>query len=228
MSTYPGSPARQTTHSVLYKMPSPTVRGDETWKDRYRLHCKQQFKRARDKIVNKMRQLSFDDNQPTLSARDIVESEWIKMFGSLPPTPVMSMDMDGNNLSVSDEDAEFEANWAIMNEIRRELELEQLQSIPDEQPEYIPSVDEFNQTRCPICSNDSLFQFSSNYPITCRQCSFQYQIKGGSLDEIHGYHRQTMSHCQESKLHSTLWHNEDETMPSLLLVCTKCDFNFCL
>ncbi|CAF2757199.1 unnamed protein product [Rotaria sp. Silwood2] len=162
MSTYPGSPARQTTHSVLYKMPSPTVRGDETWKDRYRLHCKQQFKRARDKIVNKMRQLSFDDNQPTLSARDIVESEWIKMFGSLPPTPVMSMDMDGNNLSVSDEDAEFEANWAIMNEIRRELELEQLQSIPDEQPEYIPSVDEFNQTRCPICSNDSLFQFSSN------------------------------------------------------------------
>ena len=58
MSTYPASPARQTVHSALYKMPSPTVRSDETWKDRYRLHCKQQFKRARDKVVNKMRQLS--------------------------------------------------------------------------------------------------------------------------------------------------------------------------
>jgi hypothetical protein len=58
MSTFPPSPARQTAHSALYKMPSPTVRCDETWKDRYRLHCKQQFKRARDKVVNKMRQLS--------------------------------------------------------------------------------------------------------------------------------------------------------------------------
>lgn len=58
MSTYPSSPARQTLHSALYKMPSPTVRSDETWKDRYRLHCKQQFKRARDRIVNKMRHLS--------------------------------------------------------------------------------------------------------------------------------------------------------------------------
>ncbi|CAF5119478.1 unnamed protein product, partial [Rotaria socialis] len=62
--------------------------------------------------------------------QDIVESEWIKMFGSLPRAT--SMDMDRNNLSMSAEDAEFEANWAIMNEIRRELELEQLQSIPDE------------------------------------------------------------------------------------------------
>ncbi len=60
MSTYPASPARQTAHSALYKMPSPTVRCDETWKDRYRYHCKQQFKRARDKIVNKMRQLSVN------------------------------------------------------------------------------------------------------------------------------------------------------------------------
>ncbi|CAF1106572.1 unnamed protein product [Adineta steineri] len=219
MSTFPPSPARQTAHAALYKMPSPTVRCDETWKDRYRLHCKQQFKRSRDKVVNKMRQLSFDDNQPTLSARDIVESEWIKMFGSLPSTA--SMDMDGD-------DAEFEANLAIMNEIRRELELEQLQSIPDEQPEYIPSIDEFNQTQCPVCSCDSLFQFSSQHPITCRQCSFQHQIKMGSLDEIHNYHRQTMPHCKETKLHSTLWHNDDGTTPSLLLVCTKCDFNFCL
>jgi uncharacterized protein (DUF983 family) len=142
------------------------------------------------------------------------------MFGSLPA--VASMDMDGNGLSMSADDAEFEANWAIMNEIRRE------QSIPDEQPEYIPSIDEFNQTRCPVCSNDSLFQFSSQHPITCRQCLFQYQVKTGSLNEIHAYHRQTMIHCQETKLHSTLWHNEDGTMPSLLLVCTKCDFNFCL
>lgn len=59
MSTFISSPARQTGgHSGMYKMPSPTVRSDETWKDRYRLHCKQQFKRARDKLVNKMRQLS--------------------------------------------------------------------------------------------------------------------------------------------------------------------------
>jgi hypothetical protein len=172
MSAFPASPARHTAHSALYKMPSPTVRCDETWKDRYRLHCKQQFKRARDKIVNKMRQLSFDDNQPTLSARDIVETEWIKMFGSLPKS-TSTMDIDGNSFSMSSEDAEFEANWAIMNEIRRELELEQLQGIPDEQPEYIPSIDEFNQTQCPVCSNDSIFQISSNQPITCRQCSFQ-------------------------------------------------------
>ena len=60
---YSDSPARQTTHSALYKIPSPKVRGDETWKDRYRLHCKQQFKRARDKVVNKMRQLSVCMNQ---------------------------------------------------------------------------------------------------------------------------------------------------------------------
>ncbi len=149
------------------------------------------------------------------------------MFGSL-PSPTAGMNIDGNRLSISTEDAEFEANWSIMNEIRRELELEQLQGIPDEQPEYIPSIDEFNQTQCPVCSNNSLYQFSSNQLIICRQCSFQYQIKTGSLNEIHAYHRQTMSHCHETKLHSTLWHNEDGTMPSLLLVCTKCDFNFCL
>jgi hypothetical protein len=148
------------------------------------------------------------------------------MFGSLPPTTVM--DLDGNNLPKSAEDKEFDANWAIMNEIRRELELEQLQGIPDEQPEYIPSIDEFNRTQCPGCSNDSLYQFSSNQPLLCRQCSFQHSMKTGTLDEIHAYHRQTMAHCQETKLHSTLWHNEDGTMPSLLLVCTKCDFNFCL
>ncbi|UJR15631.1 hypothetical protein I4U23_002568 [Adineta vaga] len=207
-------------------MPSPTVRSDETWKDRYRLHCKQQFKRARDKIVNKMRHLSFDDNEPTLSARDIVESEWIKMFGSLPPTT--SMDMDSNSLPLSAEEAEFEENWTIMNEVLRELEMERLQGIPDEQPEYIPSIDELNQTQCPMCSNDSLFQCSSQHPIVCRQCSFQYQIKTGTLNEIHAYHRQTMPHCNETKLHSTLWHNEDGMIPSLLLVCTKCDFNFCL
>ena len=58
MSTYPDSPARHAAHAAMYKMPSPTIRNDETWKDRYRLHCKQQFKRAREKIVNKMRQLS--------------------------------------------------------------------------------------------------------------------------------------------------------------------------
>jgi hypothetical protein len=148
------------------------------------------------------------------------------MFGSLPRST--TMDMDGNNLLMSGEDAEFEANWAIMNEIRRELELEQLQGIPDEQPEYIPSIDEFNQTQCPMCSNDTLFQFSSNQPIICRQCSFQYPIKNGSLDEIHAYHRQKMSHCHQTKFHSTLWHNDDGIMPSLLLICTKCDFNFCL
>ena len=148
------------------------------------------------------------------------------MFGSL-PTSAAAMDMDGNGFS-SSADAEFETNWAIMNEIRRELELEQLQPIPDEQPEYIPSVDEFNQTQCPVCSNDTLFQFSSQHPITCRQCSFQYSMKAGSLDEIHAHHRQTMAHCQQTKLHSTLWHNGDGAMPSLLLVCTKCDFNFCL
>lgn len=149
------------------------------------------------------------------------------MFGSLPKS-TSTMDIDGNSFSMSNEDAEFEANWAIMNEIRRELELEQLQGIPDEQPEYIPSIDEFNQTQCPVCSNDSIFQISSNQPITCRQCSFQYQLKTVSLNEIHGYHRQIMPHCQETKLHSTLWHNEDGKMPSLLLICTKCDFNYCL
>ena len=148
------------------------------------------------------------------------------MFGSLPPTA--GMDMDGNILPLSAEDAEFEANWRMMNEIRRELELEQLQSIPDEQPEYIPSIDEFNQTQCPVCSNESLFQCSVHHPITCRQCPFQYQMKAGSLNEIHAYHRQVMPHCQQTKLHSTLWHNDDGTTPSLLLVCTKCDFNFCL
>jgi len=62
MSLHPASPARQTAHSAMYKMPSPTVRCDETWKDRYRLHCKQQFKRARDKMFNKMRQLSVREN----------------------------------------------------------------------------------------------------------------------------------------------------------------------
>jgi hypothetical protein len=149
------------------------------------------------------------------------------MFGSLPRSTT-SIDMDGNQFSLSAEDAEFEANWTIMNEILRELELEALQGIPDEQPEYIPSIDEFNQTQCPVCSNHSLYQFSSNQPIVCRQCSFQYHGKTGSLDEIHAYHRQTMSHCHETKLYSTLWNNEDGTMPSLLLVCTKCDFNFCL
>lgn len=63
MSTFPPSPARQTAHAALYKMPSPTVRCDETWKDRYRFHCKQQFKRARDKMVNKMRQLSVNSSR---------------------------------------------------------------------------------------------------------------------------------------------------------------------
>lgn len=148
------------------------------------------------------------------------------MFGSLPRAT--SMDMDGNLLSMSDEDTEFEANWAIMDEIRRELELEQLQPIPDEQPDYIPSIDEFNQTKCPICSNNSLYQFSSNYPIACRQCSFQYQLKSASLDDIHSYHRQKMPHCQETTLHTTLWPNEDGSIPPLLFICTKCDFNFCL
>jgi ribosomal protein S27E len=145
------------------------------------------------------------------------------MFGSLPAAA--GMDMDDNNLPRSNDDAEFEANWAIMNELRRELESEQL---PDEQPEYIPSIDEFNRTQCPMCSNESLFQFSSSHPINCRHCSFEYQMKTGSLDEIHAYHRQTMPHCQETKLHSTLWNNDDGMIPSLLLVCTKCDFNFCL
>ena len=147
------------------------------------------------------------------------------MFGSLPPSTFM--DTDGNALITSDEDAEFEANWAIMNEIRRELELEQLQPIPDEQPEYIPSVDEFNQTQCPSCSNDSLFQFASNYPLVCRQCSFQYPMKTGSLNEIHAYHRKKMPLCQSSKLHLAFWYNQDGTMPSLLFICTQCDFNFC-
>ena len=149
------------------------------------------------------------------------------MFGSL-PSSTSNMDLGGNQFSLSADDAEFEANWAIMNEIRRELELEALEGIPDEQPEYIPSIDEFNQTQCPACSNHSLHQFSSNQPIVCRQCSFQYHVKAGSLNEVHAYHRQTMQHCHETKLYSTLWHNEDGTMPSLLLVCTKCDFNFCL
>ena len=58
MSAYPPSPARQLTHAAMYKMPSPTIRSDETWKDRYRQHCKQQFKRARDKLISKMRHLS--------------------------------------------------------------------------------------------------------------------------------------------------------------------------
>lgn len=148
------------------------------------------------------------------------------MFGSLPRST--TMDMDTNGLPLSAEEAEFEANWTIMNEIRRELELEQLQGIPDEQLEYIPSIDEFNSTQCPMCSNDSLYQFSSEHPITCRQCSFQYQIKNNTLNDIHAHHRQMMKNCQETKLHSTLWNNEDGTIPSLLLICTKCDFNFCL
>lgn len=58
MSTHVPSPARQTMHSAMYKMPSPNIRSDETWKDRYRQHCKQHFKRARDKLINKMRHLS--------------------------------------------------------------------------------------------------------------------------------------------------------------------------
>ena len=149
------------------------------------------------------------------------------MFGALPPT-ASTMDIDGNRVINSVEDAEFEANWSIMNEIRRELELEQLQGIPDEQPEYIPSIDEFNQTQCPVCFNDSLYQFSASQPLFCRQCSFQYPMKvGGSLDEIHAYHRKTMTQCSETKLHSTLWHNEDGSMPALLFICTKCDWNFC-
>jgi hypothetical protein len=72
MSTFPPSPARQTAHSALYKMPSPTVRCDETWKDRYRLHCKQQFKRARDKMVNKMRQLSVNIRFLIFSMIDLI------------------------------------------------------------------------------------------------------------------------------------------------------------
>ena len=147
------------------------------------------------------------------------------MFGALPPAAA-AMEMDG--LLISNDDAEFEANWAIMNEIRRELELEHLEPIPDEQPEYIPSIEEFNLTQCPICSNASLYQCSAAHPITCRQCPFQYNLRAGSLDEVHAYHRQRMVDCHETKLHTTLWNNEDGLTPSILLVCTKCDFNFCL
>lgn len=147
------------------------------------------------------------------------------MFGALPPTT--NMDIDGNRVINSMDDPEFEANWSIMNEIRRELELEQFQGIPDEQPDYIPSIDEFNQTQCPVCSHDSLYQFSASQPIFCRQCSFQYQTKTGCLNDIHAYHRQMINQCSETKLHTTFWHNEDGTMPTLLFICTKCDFNFC-
>ena len=149
------------------------------------------------------------------------------MFGALPPAAA-EMELDGNGLFMSNVDAEFEANWSIMNEIRRELELEHLETIPDEQPEYVPSIEEFNQTQCPICSNDSLYQCSSAHPLTCRQCPFQYHLKAGSLDEVHAYHQRTMPDCHETKLHTTLWNNDDGSMPSILLVCTKCDFNFCL
>lgn len=152
------------------------------------------------------------------------------MFGSLPSTASngSSMDIEGNQMHLPTDDAEFEANWAIMNEVLRELELEPFQDIPEDQLEYVPSIEEFNQTQCPMCSNDTLYQFSANQPIICRQCTFQCQLKTGSLNEIHAYHRQTMGNCQETKLYSTLWHHEDGTMPSLLFVCTKCDFNFCL
>ena len=149
------------------------------------------------------------------------------MFGALPPAAA-AMEMDSNGLPIPGDEVEFEANWKMMNEILRELELESLQAIPDEQPEYVPSIEEFNRTQCPMCSNESLYQFSSQHPIACRHCSFQYQARTGSLNEIHAYHRQTMPHCPETKLHSTLWNNDDGTMPSLLLLCIKCDFNFCL
>jgi hypothetical protein len=163
-----------------------------------------------------------------LSARDIVETEWIKMFGALPAS-TSAMDMDDQSLSMRIEDAEFEANWAIMNEIRRELELEQLESIPDEQPEYVPSIDEFNRTCCPACSYESLYQYASNHPIICRQCSYQYHRQTGSLNDIHRSHRQQhMPNCQETTLHTTLWQHDDGSIPSLLIVCTKCDFNYCL
>ena len=93
------------------------------------------------------------------------------MFGALPSTTGSGDMMDTNSLTLSSDDAEFEANWAIMNEIRRELELEQLgQRIPDEQPEYIPSIDDIDQTRCPLCSNLSLHQRLANDPIACQLC----------------------------------------------------------
>lgn len=151
------------------------------------------------------------------------------MFGSLPPSS-MDTEMDSNRLMVSTEEAEFEANWAIMNEIRRELELEQLSNIfiPDEQPEYIPDLDEFDQTQCPQCSNLSLYQLSANNPIACRLCPFQYYLKTGSLSDVHTYHRKSMSDCQESRLHTTLWYHDEKVQPSLLFVCTTCDLNYCL
>jgi hypothetical protein len=149
------------------------------------------------------------------------------MFGSLPPAAV-AMDMDGNTLNVPMDDVEFETNWAIMEEIRRELEREQLEPIPDEQPEYVPSIDEFNQTQCPICSHRSLYQCSPVHPLTCRQCPFQYSLKLGSLNEVHQYHRRSMADCGETILHAALWNNDDGSPPSLLFVCSKCDFNYCL
>lgn len=148
------------------------------------------------------------------------------MFGNLPPAS--AMDMDGNTLPLSTEELEFETNWALMNEVLRELEMEQLQGIPDEQPEYIPSIEEFDQTYCPICLNSSLYQFATNQPVICRQCPFQYNLSAGSLVELHRYHRQRMSDCSSNELRTTLWNNDDGSSPSLLVVCTKCDFNFCL
>ncbi|CAF0721937.1 unnamed protein product [Didymodactylos carnosus] len=192
------------SHQSMYKMSSSTIRADIIWKERYRQHCKQEFRKSREKMVNKLRKLSFDncsmsdsgvnnDQQDTvLSVRQIAEQEWRKLFGydiktyhhSLPPQNSSQMDCSVDD--GKDDFIDFDDNIKLFEEIQRELQEDEqrlLPPLPDEEDDNFLcyNFEPLASVPCPRCSQISLEQ--GQQTILCKQFQFKYQLHPGKKTE---------------------------------------------
>ncbi|CAF1057585.1 unnamed protein product [Didymodactylos carnosus] len=243
------------SHQSMYKMPSPTIRNDVTWKERYRQHCKQEFRKSREKMVNKLRKLSFDncsmsngsDNidsqqqQDTpISVRQIAEQEWRKLFGyditssrhGLRRQNSSQMDCDGAD---EDDFIDFDANIKLFEDIQRELQEEEqrlLPLLPDEEDEnYLRyNFESSASIRCPKCSQITLEQ--DQQTILCKQCQFKYQLDpaifNGTvhiLSDIYFQHAQQGT-CADTVLSSIFV--DDQGQAPFIILCVNCDYSCCL
>lgn len=226
-------------HKDLYKSPNSSSRnilqkfsndgasssaddGPLNWRNAYKKRCFDEFKKSRQRLITKFRNLQVE-NDPATKVIDFLEEELLKIF-------ILEAKINPNLITLD------EAN-DICNQVQKELlSSNSFKDINDNDIEEImkhiendnKSLEEsFLSLCCPICQKSNLFEADSMIKCISNKCEFVIDIKksGINLSQLSARLKSILSQHMCSEMPSFQFKSADNMTSNDLVMLNQFNVN---
>ena len=221
--------SRLSHHKEMYKSPCRNVddnsqsgepsdsNASPSWRLAYKKRCFDEFKKSRQKLLSKFRNLQVDvnENKPKTVLKDYLEEELqkIMLLEAKTSSSLLSIDEASDIYKQIQQELISELNDQQIEEILRNEDFEQEMVLQN------AANNKFHNVCCPVCFKANLKQEFNQ--VFCPNCNFGYDVQKVKIDlnQLASRLDEAMRNHLCNDVPLFMFRNSE-----LLMLCEKCDF----